>query len=776
MTSQNKTKILFTFLASCLLTACGGGGSSEEEPKQSVYIQPQFTQLKVTAIDGYLREAIVWLDLNNDGVLNNSEPSSNSGVNGIATLDIPSDIDSSEHHFWVQASAGKTFDESLNQRVIRDFAMVAPKGITTITPITTLVYVKEKDLGDLTSAQKAVASLLDVETSVLYNDFIKSKNKDLESIAADLVRLNLIPSSSEALFHLPKNTRDWEYRLFNAIDLRNEVGSQHVTLNATGVVTIDMDADGIADEDDMDIDGDNVLNAEDSFPHDASEWSDLDGDGTGDNSDQDIDGDGIANEQDENPSKADFFTELNPGTLEFSIKKSINIKQDQWQYFSFSANSSSTNNILLSDLSEDVDLYVSDTTLPTKFEYLCRSNESDNSNESCTVKNSSKDSKTFYIGIFSRLDADYTIEISEEELALQKVILLLHGLASSPSTWASFIQDDQYFDGQCYTLTADQQILNTYDSPVGDLTCFNLEFGAFDRGSIYSEVGLDDLACNKPLGCDGDFTSLEGLGNEIEQAIEKIIEHQGEDIEIFLFGHSRGGLAARAYLQNNNSNYKPYVVGMATTGTPHLGSPLGRFYKYMADYCTPFHVYRQDNSKCEDNWEVVEMLNGTRTYFGFAVGQEYRLEMRAPGIDLLSPESTQITTLNEEALNLSGYTLGQLVYNGTEFGVLSEGDGIFDNYDLYAYQSLFSGDHPHPDTLRYIENGHSRSSLLGDGIVPEESQRLSEILAIDGIQMDKMGVQSSENILHTQQTSMVSDIHWLFEGIFKSLDWEKGSE
>jgi len=54
----------------------------------------------------------------------------------------------------------------------------------------------------------------------------------------------------------------------------------------------DLDGDGIPDEDDIDKDGDDVLNDADDFPLDGTEWSDFDGDGTGDNADEDDDGDG----------------------------------------------------------------------------------------------------------------------------------------------------------------------------------------------------------------------------------------------------------------------------------------------------------------------------------------------------------------------------------------------------------------------------------------------------------------------------------------------------
>ena len=61
----------------------------------------------------------------------------------------------------------------------------------------------------------------------------------------------------------------------------------------------DLDGDGISDNLDPDIDGDGVVNVQDAFPRDASEWLDTDHDGTGNNADKDDDNDGIS-DADEN--------------------------------------------------------------------------------------------------------------------------------------------------------------------------------------------------------------------------------------------------------------------------------------------------------------------------------------------------------------------------------------------------------------------------------------------------------------------------------------------
>ena len=54
---------------------------------------------------------------------------------------------------------------------------------------------------------------------------------------------------------------------------------------------LDLDADGLGDLCDADIDGDTYANADDAFPYDSSEWVDTDGDTIGNNTDTDDDGD-----------------------------------------------------------------------------------------------------------------------------------------------------------------------------------------------------------------------------------------------------------------------------------------------------------------------------------------------------------------------------------------------------------------------------------------------------------------------------------------------------
>lgn len=74
--------------------------------------------------------------------------------------------------------------------------------------------------------------------------------------------------------------------------------------NNPGTPFVDTDGDGIGDGTDEDDDNDGVLDVDDAFPLDDTEWSDYDGDGQGDNGDTDDDNDGLDDDVDLDPRNA----------------------------------------------------------------------------------------------------------------------------------------------------------------------------------------------------------------------------------------------------------------------------------------------------------------------------------------------------------------------------------------------------------------------------------------------------------------------------------------
>ncbi|GGP88389.1 pre-peptidase C-terminal domain-containing protein [Shewanella ulleungensis] len=734
---QRMTVLILSSMFIFILSACGGGSSSDTPDETPPITSPvTYSNYTIVAIDGYLENATAWLDVNNSGNYSSTNPTSQTHENGEAVLSIPDTFIATNFPVIVEAKPAITFDKGLNRLITNHFTLAAPAGERVVTPFSTLVYIKMKSGLSLESAIIQVSNELQISQTDLLSDFIATNNERMTLIAADLVRLNIFPTTPSALVQVTLNPLNISAEVTKYANIQSDVNSFKTTVrNSLNVIELDTDNDSVADSEDGDIDGD-----------------------------------GIPNEQDNYPYIVDRHTKANPGELILGQSKTEVLLAGQWHYFELTTPDNILLNINLSQLTGDVDLYVKQGSIPTKFDYDCRSNNSFTNTEKCLQR--LKQGQQHFIAVVAREDSGYRLEAILDEIVVSKVSLLLHGLASSADTWSHLVSDDSFFAGSCSTLSLDDELTELPQVNSKGEYCFRLDFGGYDRDSNLATVGLDGKTCIVVGGCNGDFSRFNVLGEEVEYAVTQIVTELGVDTEIILLGHSRGGLAARAYLQNSDSQYKEYVKSLITTGTPHQGSPLGRFYKYMDDNCTPKTTYRQDNSVCEDSWEVIELLAGDRTFFGIPIGKK-EMDLLVPSIDFLSPESTEIKALNDNLLALDNIVIGQLSYRGTNFGILAEDVGLGNDYDLYDYGAWFVGDHPHPSTLRYIENGQTRASFVGDGIVPAYSQQISELLTPFARNVDLSFSSTAYNVIHTEQTQQVSDLYSVFESVRVQIGWEQ---
>ncbi len=194
-----------------------------------------------------------------------------------------------------------------------------------------------------------------------------------------------------------------------------------------------------------------------------------------------------------------------------------------------------------------------------------------------------------------------------------QVYLLIHGMNSSPETWnrlldywrvqwveqwvrlgylPSDISDPALFslvltrDVICpiiefnsstqsaYVSSAPLEYDENWKLPSSAIQCYRIKFGTHFRYGLDGSTRWDK----------GDGATFGQLGKEVGTAVKLILERQ-PNAPITLVGHSRGGLAARAFLQTPSTE-RNAVKGLLTIGTPHLGSPLGRIYPWLAA-CTP---------------------------------------------------------------------------------------------------------------------------------------------------------------------------------------------
>jgi pimeloyl-ACP methyl ester carboxylesterase len=243
-----------------------------------------------------------------------------------------------------------------------------------------------------------------------------------------------------------------------------------------------------------------------------------------------------------------------------------------------------------------------------------------------------------------------------------QVYLLLHGMNSDEKTWNKLI--DSKFNGMCGTIENGEWTMTDKNHSALDpdgYECYRIRFGASEHGN----VGLE----GEYFWEKGDGSTFEQLGNEVNKAVEEIVNiydggpfSKDATVAITLVGHSRGGLAARAFLQNPEYQLRSEINGLLTIGTPHQGSPFGRIYQWLEDnprppmnctkvicatsptapgVCHKFPDYCPEVKQRGKDWDTVDFL----------VSQGF--DLRKPTIGFLANNSTEITQLNANIQQLS---------------------------------------------------------------------------------------------------------------------------
>lgn len=218
------------------LSACGGGGGSSDaslttEPTVIPTIipteAPTSSELSITAIDGYLENAQVWLDINGNYQWDETEPTAQTNESGLAVLDI-SDITNFEQFvIVVRATAGETLDKDTNTLITRDFVLTAPGGSSVVTPITTLVEQHiAAETQSIEAAITSVAAQLNLPANILMEDFILSNHEDVAAVARALVKFDFIPAGTSDL-----TSQNWLTDKKTQLD---QIGELIATLNQNG--------------------------------------------------------------------------------------------------------------------------------------------------------------------------------------------------------------------------------------------------------------------------------------------------------------------------------------------------------------------------------------------------------------------------------------------------------------------------------------------------------------------------------------------------------------
>lgn len=335
-------------------------GSEKPAPNPTPNPTPSVTTEYGRVIDGYLEDATVCLDKDNNNKCDASETQASTDAQG--RFDIKP---FKGEWVLVQATAGKTKD---NGTLISESFIL--RGIAnknkSITPYTTLLYVMKTTGKTEQQAIKDIQKIFNLGDQDIANDYIAAKDSRVQSAAEVLVRAVTIinkkalkldavdPTSEESLIkHLSwyqlttgaleqlnaikssnpnasvqDMANQWIEKTYlelsekrlntikQAIEQGKEIPYVDKDTDKDGVLNdsdncpavknadqIDTDNDGQGNACDQDDDGDNILDASDNCPINAnSDQKDTDSDGKGDACDQDLDGDSINNTDDNCPA------------------------------------------------------------------------------------------------------------------------------------------------------------------------------------------------------------------------------------------------------------------------------------------------------------------------------------------------------------------------------------------------------------------------------------------------------------------------------------------
>jgi len=155
----------------------------------------------LTAIDGYLQNAQVWLDLNKNFIWDTGEPKATTGAGGKATLDVTGIDNPESYPIVVKAIKGKTVDEDTGNTIATDYVMSAPAGEQDITPLSTMVHVLlERDTNlSKEDAVQTVATQLGITSDDVLGDYIEDNDVEAAFGAKTLVSSGVLPETPEEL-------------------------------------------------------------------------------------------------------------------------------------------------------------------------------------------------------------------------------------------------------------------------------------------------------------------------------------------------------------------------------------------------------------------------------------------------------------------------------------------------------------------------------------------------------------------------------------------------
>ncbi|MEP1216344.1 MAG: hypothetical protein ABJM11_19670 [Marinobacter sp.] len=172
---KNKLAMAITSSAAIALVGCGGGSGGSDDGSLNHDADGSYS---VTAIDGYLENAEIYVDVISNGKLDQSEldngPVGRTNAQGVAELETAL----AGEDLLVRAIGGETRDSD-SGIVDATFVLSADRGSEFFTPFTHLSKVTGVSLGE-------IAERIGVDASIISGDFVKAKKEAVNKADADV--------------------------------------------------------------------------------------------------------------------------------------------------------------------------------------------------------------------------------------------------------------------------------------------------------------------------------------------------------------------------------------------------------------------------------------------------------------------------------------------------------------------------------------------------------------------------------------------------------------
>jgi len=186
-------KLLFTvIIVGIFLNGCGGGGEDNNEDTNNIDISN--TTITGKAIDGYIKDAKVCLDINKNDICDSDEPSATTDEDGVFTFnttvigEYPIIINGG-----IDTATNETFRGTLKNIIQIENNMDIS---TNITPLTTLAVnlVNEDTTITFDQAKRTISANLNIDQDKLDDD--PMQDKDLFTTTQQIVQTSILLSTS----------------------------------------------------------------------------------------------------------------------------------------------------------------------------------------------------------------------------------------------------------------------------------------------------------------------------------------------------------------------------------------------------------------------------------------------------------------------------------------------------------------------------------------------------------------------------------------------------